>query len=176
MTPKQNIMVIERLDTEKLFKELDKITSTFLSLVTSTGEDFLDTIPFEGSWTIAQLASHITKSNNAIIQALQMQGKPAERNIDERVDELKKTFLNYKVKFQSPEFILPTKTIYSKQIVVERLKNSIDSIKQMGTVTDLSDVISLPAFGEITKYELLNFVIVHTKRHIRQLKNMLHYS
>lgn len=169
-------MVIERLDTEKLFKELDKITNTFLSLVNSTSERMLDTVPFEGSWTVAQLASHVTKSNKAIAQALEMQGKPAERNIDERVEELKKTFLNYKVKFTSPEFILPTETIYSKEIVVGKLEDSIDRIKNLRSETDLSEVINLPAFGEITKYELLNFVIVHTKRHTRQLKNMLRYS
>jgi len=169
-------MVIERLDTEKLFKELDKITNTFLSLVNSASERIIDKIPFEGSWTIAQLASHITKSNKAIIQALEMEGKSAERNIDERVEELKKTFLNYKVKFMSPEFILPTKTVYPKNIVIQKLKDSIDRIKYLSKETDLSEVISLPIFGEITKYELLNFVVVHTKRHIRQLKNMLRYS
>jgi uncharacterized damage-inducible protein DinB len=168
-------MIIETLNTKELFTQLDAIASEFVMLISSVDNKKIDVVPFEDSWTVAQLASHVTKSNKAIAQALEMNGKPAKRNADERVEELKKMFLNYTIKFQSPEFILPTQTIYSKKEVIARLENSIEQLKAKRNKTDLTEVINLPAFGEITKFELLNFVVVHTTRHIHQLKRMLRY-
>jgi len=34
----------------------------------------------------------------------------------------------------------------------------------------LAEIIALPIFGEVTKLELLYFVLYHTQRHIHQLK------
>src|SRR5437764_15431262 len=119
---KQKIMTTDTLNTQKLFEQLDEVSSAFIDLVSCANEEIIDEFPFEDSWTIAQLASHVTKSNKAIAQALEMQGKPAERNADERVGELKKMFLDFTIKFQSPEFILPTKNIYSKPEVIEKYK------------------------------------------------------
>lgn len=167
-------MTTETINTKKLFKQLDEATSALFDLLSSADEKIFYTLPFKNSWTIAQLASHVTKSNKAIAQALNMQGQPAERNAEERVQELKKMFLNYDAKYQSPEFILPSKEIYSKQDVLEKFKNYVEQLKDIRTKTNLAEVISLPAFGEITKFELLNFIVFHTMRHTHQLKHILH--
>ncbi|MBV9963103.1 MAG: DinB family protein [Parafilimonas sp.] len=166
-------MTIIKLETDILFGQLDNTTSLFLKLIESTNEKLIHIIPFKNSWTIAQLASHVTKSIKGIAQSMEMQGQPALRNADERVEEIKKTFLNFNIKFQSPEFILPTKTIYSKEQVVQKLEDAIEQLKNMRGKADFTEVISLPAFGEITKFELLNFVVFHTQRHIHQLQIML---
>lgn len=166
-------MTIIKLDTGSLFKHLDETTNLLLQLLESTDEKLIDVIPSENSWTVAQLASHVTKSIKGIAQALEMPGNPVMRNADERVEEIKKTFLDFNIKFQSPEFILPTKTIYSKKQVVQKLEDAIEQLKDMRNKVDLTEAISLPAFGEITKFELLNFVVFHTQRHIHQLQTML---
>ena len=168
-------MTIEKLDTEKLFSDLDKVTASFILLIEASNEKILDVVPFKNSWTVAKLASHVTKSNNAIAQGLQMQGKPPERNADENVEKLKKIFLDYKAKYQSPDFILPTEKKYPKKEVVTKLQHSVNLLKDVRDETDLSEMITLPGLGEITKFEMLNFVVFHTKRHIRQLKNILQH-
>ena len=166
-------MVIERLNTQELFASLNETWSEFLNLVSSVDEQDINIVPFEDSWTVAQLATHIIKSNKAIVQALQMEGKPCNRNADERADELKKLFLDFTVKFQSPEFIVPEKKEYKKEAVAEQLENSIEQLKYLRTKANLYEIIMLPAFGELTKFEILYFVSVHTQRHFRQLKNIL---
>ena len=166
-------MVIERLNTAELFASLDETWSDFLMLLSSVNEKDVNLVPFEDSWTVAQLATHVTKSNKAIVQALQMQGKPCNRNADERTDELKKTFLDFTIKFNSPDFIVPENKDYKKEAVVQQLENSIEQLKQLRTKANLYEIIMLPAFGEITKFEILYFVLVHTQRHLRQLKNIL---
>ncbi len=165
-------MVKENLNTSELFELLEQTFSELLKMISSTDTEKMNTIPFKDSWTAAQVASHMTKSNNAIARSLRMEGKNAERYPGERTDELKKMFLNYSVKFQSPEFILPTRDIYQKEMLIDDLKQSIDELKETGNIVNLSEIINLPAFGEITKYELLHFVLYHTQRHIHQVKNI----
>jgi len=163
----------EELNTKELFISLDNASSKLLAMIAALSETKLNIIPFKNSWTGAQLATHVTKSNNSIAQALKMEAKPSERDPGERVQELKEMFLDFTIKFQTPDFILPTQDIYEKETLVTRLKRSNELLKEVAAKVDLSDIISLPAFGEITKLELLYFVLYHTQRHIHQLKNII---
>ncbi len=166
-------MITEKLNTKELFESLDETTSQLLQMISSLNENEINTIPFKNSWTAAQLVTHVTKSNKAIAQALHMEGKKTERNPGERAQELKTTFINFKIKFQSPEFIVPTEKMYLKENLIMDLKKSNEQLGELRDKVNLSEIISLPAFGEITKLELLYFVLYHTQRHIHQLKNIL---
>lgn len=166
------------LDTKTIFASLDKAFSQLLGIISSTDSNNINIIPTDNhelkeSWTAAQVMVHITKSNKAIRQSLKMEGKISGRDPGERAAELKKMFLDFTVKFQSPEFIIPEKDIYQKEILVAELNNSVKGLKETAATVDLSEIISLPAFGEITKFELLHFVLYHTRRHIHQVKNIL---
>jgi DinB superfamily len=172
-------MTTGTLNTKEFFESLDEVSSELIHLISSADSITINIVPpdnyrVKNSWTAAQLISHVTKSNNAIRQALNMEGKTAGRNPDERVPELKKMFLDFKVKFNSPEFIRPGLHNYEKDALISDLKKSIEQLKELRSKVNLSEIISLPAFGEITKLELLHFVLYHTQRHIRQLKNIFH--
>ena len=160
-------------NTQEFFVSLDATTSELLELVSSVGVTTINIVPFEDSWTAAQLAVHVTKSNKAIAQALNMEGKNAERSPGERVAELKGMFLDFTVKFNSPEFIRPKPGEYEKGGLIAELKRSIEQLKELRSKINLSEIINLPAFGEITKLELLHFVLYHTNRHVHQLKNII---
>jgi hypothetical protein len=145
--------------------QLLKLTSTF-------EQDGLNRVPFSDSWTAAQVIVHVTKSNYSIAQALTLPAKEAHRKPDDRVDELKNIFLDFTTKLKSPDFILPLPGLYNKTTVIADLENSIHRLKEASTQHNLSEAISHSAFGNITKLELLHFVVYHTKRHIHQLKNI----
>jgi len=166
-------MTKEKTDTTALFNNLDDASNELISLAQNEDEKTLNTIPFKNSWTAAQVLVHITKSNKAIAQGLQMQGVPAERDPEENAGHLKKMFLDFTVKFKSPAFIIPEKGNHNKTETINALNASIESLQSKRNETDLSEIISLPAFGEVTKLELLHFVLYHTQRHIQQLKNIL---
>lgn len=155
------------------FTSLDVTTNELLQIITSAEASTINRIPFKGSWTVAQLVEHVTKSNKAISQALEMNGNNALRNPEARVPELKAMFLDFSSKFNSPEFIRPKKDIYEKDRLITELRKSSNELKELRSSSNLSDIISLPAFGEITKLELLHFVLYHTCRHVHQLKNIL---
>jgi hypothetical protein len=104
-----------------------------------------------------------------------MEGKLPGRKPAERVAEFKKIFLDFNHKLKSPDFIVPMPGIYQKEKLVAALKKSNDQLKEKRAQVNLSYVISFSAFGQITKLELLYFVLFHTKRHIHQLKKMLQH-
>ncbi len=166
-------MTTNTVNTKELFRALDATWQEMLNLVSSTNGSKINAIPFEGSWTAAQLATHVTKSNKAIAQGLNMEGKTAGRNPEEGAPHLKKMFLNFDTKFQSPEFIVPENKLYNKEMVAASLKKSIEQLKDERIKVNLGEIINLPVFGEITKLELMHFVLYHTQRHIHQLKGIL---
>ena len=166
-------MIIDRLNTKELFISLDDASSQLLNMIASLSEVALNTVPFHESWTAAQLASHVTKSNSSISLALNMEAKPAERDPVQRIQELRGMFLDFTTKFQSPDFISPKQGTYEKDILISKLNRSVERLKEAASKVNLTDIINLPAFGEITKLELLHFVLYHTQRHTHQLKNII---
>lgn len=153
-------------------KEFNTTTDTLWKVVNEYSEEQINEIPFEGSWSAAQVIVHVTKSNSGIAKAMKLDGEKINRDADARVDELKNTFLDYSVKFKSPEFILPPDGPYEKIKVISELESSIEQLKQSSKNANLSEAIKHPAFGEITKLELLYFVLYHIQRHTRQLRNI----
>ena len=165
-------MITGTLNIKQLFLSLNETWIEFTNLILLINEEKFNVVPFKDSWTVAQLSTHIKKSNNAIIQGLQMDGRPSGRNGDESVENLRKIFLDFNAKFESPAFIVPEQKKYIKEDVIIQLKLSIEKLKQLKDNVIFDEMISLPIFGEITKYELYNFVLVHTQRHIHQLKKI----
>ena len=166
-------MIADKINIKELFFSLDDVTSEFLRSVSLFDENEINKIPFEGSWTGAQVAEHVTRSNIGITKELQKEGKPCDREPDAGAQELRSVFLNFTTKLKSPEFILPTKNHYHKETVITDLKKSIDNLKEVSEKEDLFRIIDHPIFGEVTKLELIHFVVYHTQRHIHQLKNIL---
>ncbi len=168
------MMTTHTISTKDLFASLDQTWNELKELISSTNSRSINAVPFKNSWTAAQLATHVIKSNKAIAQGMEMEGKPAERAPDAGEPGLKKMFLDFEAKYKSPDFIVPEEKNYDKDEVVKDLNNSIDKLKVARNKVDLGEIIALPVFGEVTKLELLYFVLYHTQRHVHQLKKILH--
>jgi len=168
-------MATATLQITGLFEALDNAADELVQLITSIDIRKINLVPFKESWTAAQLIVHVTKSNKAIAQALHMEGELAIRDIDKGIAGLKKMFLDFDIKYKSPQFIIPEEGNYNKDEIIESLKRSVERLQDARSKHNLSEVIILPPFGEITKLELLHFVLYHTLRHIHQLKNIIYF-
>jgi len=157
---------------EGLLASVETTFSHFINLLERFDRDNINAIPFHGSWTAAQVADHVTKSNQSIAKALLLYGTIINRNPFARVEELKTIFLNFDTKLQSPDFILPDKELYEKANLVNTLIESVHKIIEAGNKVELLEMINHVAFGDITKFEILHFVIYHTQRHTHQLKKI----
>jgi hypothetical protein len=132
----------------------------------------INLIPFVNSWSAAQVADHLTMSNNSIAKAMLLTGTNINRDPRRRVEELKAVFLDFNTRLKSPDFILPSQGIYKREVVIKNLESSIKKLMEAGRLANLSEMINHRAFGDITKYEILYFVHFHTQRHIHQLEKI----
>ena len=168
-------MEVQATQVNELFAAVDAAAAQLQELLLPLQEIQMNRIPFKDSWTAAQLATHVTKSNNGIAQAMDLEGRVPDRKPAERMEELKKIFLDFNHQMQSPAFIVPRAGDYEKEKVMTALKASNEQLKEKRSLVNLSEVIEFSAFGQITRLELFYFVLFHTQRHIHQLKKILQY-
>ena len=134
--------------------------------------DLINVKPAENAWSAINVADHLTKSNQSISKALVLHGSKINRDAGERVPELESIFLDFTRKFDAPSFILPGVEPIEKQDAIKAFTLSCDEIIRLANEVDLSEMINHKAFGDITKFEILHFVIYHTIRHTVQLENI----
>lgn len=162
------------IDREILFKQMEKATDELLSALSSFNQDNINRIPFAGSWTAGQVGEHLLKSYG-VVETLNGRVEETRRDPLQNDAMLKDAFLNFDVKMNAPDFILPEKKDYPKQQLINSLKQRIDEIKHAIQSLELTATcvdFALPNLGALTRIEWLNFVVYHTKRHTHQLKKI----
>lgn len=165
-------MTTGTIQIASLINNIEQVTDTLVQLLQSIDEPNFNQKPGADKWSVAQVADHIRLSNNSVAKALALKGKPVDRNPGERIDELKKIFLDFQKKYQSPDFIVPSKDIYDPKLLLKELQESIHLIRERMYEDNLDELINHPAFGDISKFEILHFVLYHTQRHLRQIKEI----
>jgi hypothetical protein len=151
---------------------IDHTVLQLTELMALVENDKVNTIPFEGSWTAAQLLQHVTKSVAEMTKAMQRHAKPANREADERIEELKTLFLDFSIKMESPEFIVPEAGIHKKQIAIDELNKSLSEFKFAANEANSTELVDGLPLGSITKLEIVHFTLFHTQRHLHQMKKI----
>ena len=159
-------------DKNEIIAKIGDAESHLIGLMYSVKEEKINKVPYEGSWTAAQLLRHVTKSISGMAKAMDMDAKPTERNSVERVDELKSVFLDFSQKMKSPEFIIPEEGTYEKQFTIDDLNNSFNQFKGNANNADLTALVKGLPLGPITKLEIIYFTLFHTQRHLNQMKKI----
>lgn len=158
--------------SEEILREADEVTEELLQLISSFSQEQLNQIPFEKSWTAGQVAEHLHRSDLLMVKALFGLVRPARRQPDQEVEKLKKIFLDFNTKLSSPAEIVPPDTVYKKENLLNDLKATRGRIREAIVNLDLTPICWVPPLGEITRLEIIHFVIYHTQRHIHQLRNI----
>jgi hypothetical protein len=156
-------------------KELSKTLGELIDELSAVPLDKINTIPFEGSWTAAQLAQHLIKSYG-VIQVIHGHATPTQREPDENFKQIAKIFLDFSTKLQSPDFIVPEEQEYDKDALLKSLQQTKHDTENALATLDLTmtcEDFALPGMAtKFTRLEWLYFMMCHTQRHIRQLKNI----
>ncbi|MDR3625311.1 MAG: DinB family protein [Ignavibacteriaceae bacterium] len=176
-----DVRCMVRLDPEKVHDEnialkLDTTFKELSELISPLDYKQINTIPFEGSWTAGQLARHLIKSNLGFVTLLNEQVEQTLRDQYKNVKEIEAIFLNFKIKFNSAESIMPENTDYKKEDLLNTLETIRIKLNQSVQSLDLSELcttLEIPGMGYLTRSEAAYFAIYHTQRHIYQLKNII---
>lgn len=166
-------MNAETLDQATLLSSLDEAGSHLQELLSSLDDNELNAIPYEGSWTAGMLYRHIIKVTEGMAGVLQMPAKPAGRSTDERVPELKKTFLNFSIKMKAPDMAVPEEAVYQKNDLHDKLDASLRHFKGVAGKQNLDELVTGLPLGDITKQEILHFTLYHTQRHLHQMQKIV---
>jgi hypothetical protein len=156
----------------ELLQEFEAVTNKYIDMVAALSQDEINAVPFEGSWTAAQVTEHLCKSDNAMIQALNGPVQPTNRPPDAGVNKLRAIFLDFSTKLPSPEFIIPAAGTHEKESLIDAFKTGREQLGKAIQTLDLSATCHMPIFGEPTRMELIAFVIFHTQRHTNQVKHI----
>ncbi|MET0466961.1 MAG: DinB family protein [Chitinophagaceae bacterium] len=158
---------------EELLAQIDITETTLLDAYGSLTQEELNTVPFEGSWTPGQLSEHLEKSYG--IETLYAETADTSRDPAAMVESIRALFLDFSTKMQSPDFIYPRGDHYNKGEVCRLLKSRWTDIRKAATTLDLSKTclsFEFPGSGPLTRFEWLSFFVIHTQRHLHQLRNM----
>lgn len=160
------------LDTQSIVKHYQNFSEQYTKILENLSEEELNTVAFLNSWTVAEVVNHITKANDHGF--LFLEGTNPERAVDERVPELKKMLLDYELKMESPDFILPDDRKFTKEESIKGIQKVFNELSLHIGNTELSELIDHDSpLGSITKWEIANFIVFHSKRHLHQIENIV---
>ncbi|HVW12585.1 MAG TPA: DinB family protein [Mucilaginibacter sp.] len=158
-----------------LINDLAATREELIRVLEPFNQESINSVPFEGSWTAGQVAEHVLMSASGVAKALTGPFAPADRNPEQHIELFSQIFLNFEHKLNSPDFIIPSDEAKDKQTLLNSLNEAFCSIEDAAGLGDLDRICTafeMPTLGTLSKKELIWFTIVHTKRHIHQLKNI----
>lgn len=151
-----------------LAKSFDEFITTF-SLF---NEEEINKVPFAGSWTPAQVASHIILATDGVPDG---NTSRAHRPIDAFLPMIRPWWEDMSQKFTAPEPLRPDGKLRSRDMLLGELNRVLEKDLAIIDDNDLTAVcmdFELPTIGYLTRYEWLWFIQMHLNRHTFQLKNI----
>ena len=171
LTPQEREFAVQFMTTTRdtLLMDVKGLTSAQLNFKADTSR-----------WSIAQCVEHIAKAEEALTlayqQALKSPADPSKRDSIKYTDQQIIYFLTDRSrKFQAPEMLKPVGTFSSFQAsldsFVARRNRNIEFVKT--TQDDLRNHFSVfPGVGTVDDYQIILFMVSHSKRHTLQLEEV----
>jgi hypothetical protein len=157
---------------QDIITNLDSALGETINLLEGFDSAELNKIPFKDSWTAAQVGEHLYKSEVGIDQLFTAPAEKANRQPDERAAELKKILLDYTIKMDAPEFLIPEEKDYNKDSLLQALREAKATAMEAIANAELDTIAPLqdghPLLGS-TKLEIVHFMVYHAQRHNHQL-------
>lgn len=160
---------------KQLAEQLKQTRDGFLAALEAFSADEFNTVPFNGSWTPGQVAQHILLSINGTGQLTTGPTQPADRDWKQNAAQLTSIFLNFDIKMHGPDFVQPDDQPRDQQEIIAQLRNGFDRLVDVAANEDPAVICTaseFPTMGYLSRFELLTFADVHTRRHTHQLQNI----
>jgi hypothetical protein len=158
---------------------LENLLNVSTKHLSETIDVFNDTnfnqVPFEGSWTAAQVSEHVLKSLDRINQMVLAPTRYTTRNPEQFVIALREMMENFSMKAKSASNLLPGSDPVTKTDIQNRLQQRRDGLFCSIRDLDLSETcigFEFPGIGHLTRFELISFGDFNMLRHIQQIKNI----
>jgi len=151
---------------------LSKSFDEFIATLSLFSDDEINRIPFAGSWTPAQVASHIILATDGVPD---VDTSFNDRPFDAFLPMIRPWWEDLSQKFTAPEPLRPDGKLRSLNMLLDELNRVREKDLTIIDTEDLTAVcmdFELPTIGYLTRYEWLWFIEMHLNRHTFQLKNI----
>lgn len=154
--------------------QFEDMRNRLFAMAESIPESLYNRKPADGGWSPAQVMQHLLLSAQGIVK-MQENGRtaPTQRDPARQYGILDKIFKDYEAKYESAPNLLPNGDHFDKSTQLAAMKDALDHLQHQLREPGLTDELvefDVPAFGIMTRMEFIYLVVVHTNRHVRQMK------
>ena len=161
---------------QQVAADVEATGASFIKTILAINPDDFNRVPFEGSWTAAQVAEHIRLSITGTIAIFNASVTATDRDPGEYINAVKDIFLDFDARYPSAAAILPADKLYRKETLKDELAAIFGELQQNIQVKALTETClaaQIPGIGHLTRLEWAYLAVYHTQRHDHQIKNIV---
>ena len=159
----------------EILNDLNDSTKKLLAGIEKFPEGRFNDKPNGDAWSAGQVGEHLIKVETGTVRLFTGSTEPADRDPEEKIERIEEEFLNFEKKFTAFGPILPDEKPKDQQKVVNKLQ---DIRQRLASLVDLHDLSALCTgfehglFGYLTRVEWIYFTIIHSRRHLEQVRRI----
>jgi len=160
---------------QQAINEYKSTMQQLLQVLSAFSVDQINRVPFKGSWTPGQVAEHLCKAQLGMPELFSGETISTNRPADKKRKAIANMFLNFSVKYQSPEFVIPSNDDKNKTLLINNLETLAKEVTEAADKYDETEEclnFAIPGFGPFTRLEWVYFITYHMQRHVYQLNNI----
>lgn len=164
------------INSNTLAAQFRATTDTLIGLLEAFTPETFNRKPSPTAWNAGDVAEHLLLFDIRLQEILATATEPANRNPTEKTAEYTARVTNREARLDAPPFLIPTATERTAAEMIAKLQTVRNKIIASIETHDLSLVsTAFPHrfFGEMTAFEWIHFLDLHTHRHLPQLRELL---
>jgi hypothetical protein len=159
-----------------LAERFRQTTEELLQLIEKFDNKGFNRKPSPDKWSAGEVAEHLLIFDIRLSDILKTATHPTDREITEKVSTVDARVSNRANKIDAPPFLIPSADSKSVSVMAEKIRAERLHINTLIKETDLSlhsKEFPHRLFGELTAYEWINLIDLHSRRHMKQLQELM---
>lgn len=129
----------------------------------------------EEKWTAGEISEHLLMFDIRLNSILHGESIPANRDPQENIRAMHVRFEDNRRKLTAPDFLVPRNTVKDPVLLTNKIISERTSLLNLIRTIDLSLLYHkapIQFYGILSGIEWINFLLLHTIRHINQLEEI----
>jgi len=165
----------------EIYDANDRVRERLKNTVSNLNDEQLNSLPADGTWTIANIVEHISLVDGGIIRLstkllTEAQGAGGKSDGSAKISEAFLEQASKPLKLQAPERVRPTgtPTVTESFAIIDENRKKLEDLRPLFESVECSDFkFPHPYFGDLTAHEWLALLGGHEARHTRQIEGIL---
>jgi len=163
----------------QLANSLDTSTQNILQTAGKFSDEMFNKKPTPAHWSAAEVLEHLYRAEVGVPKIMWGKTVGAERPADEKSALFKKAFLESDQRYQAPDIAIP-KNQFSRDELTQKFRANrehlISMLRKDGfKLNRICKEADHPVFGTLTRLEWIEFIILHSDRHLKQMNKVFEH-